>query len=250
MDLRRNLPNITLLSVSGVNLKETIYALWRSRLYLNFESNLLITDGEIINPPKWLTIEQLRDFKLDSIDAYSYFCVFEMHKYVKSKHILLVQADGYALRRRYWREHFLDYDYIGAPWPVKMDSYIDPFGNHQRVGNGGFSLRSRKLLQVPADSTVVWNINGNDFYKHMNYGLQSEDGIICIHNRHVYESAGCVFAPVEVAAQFSTETTTRETVKSFGFHKNLPSLFLRFTEVFYKLVFYLFHRKMKVTNAN
>ena len=250
MHLRRNLPSVTLLSVSGVNLKETIYALWRSRLHFNFKSNLLITDKNIENAPKWLSVHQLSNFKLDSIDAYSFFCVFELHKYVSSGHVLLVQADGYVLRRRYWREYFLNYDYIGAPWPVISNSYIDPFGNHQRVGNGGFSLRSRKLLQVPTNSKVTWNINENDFYNHMNYGLHSEDGIICIHNRHVYEAAGCVFSPVEIAAQFSTEIPMEDSVTSFGFHKNLPSLFLRFSESFYKLFFNFYYRKIKVMDVN
>ena len=36
---------------------------------------------------------------------------------------------------------FFDYDYIGAPWP---NNFVN------RVGNGGFSLRSKKFLELTA----------------------------------------------------------------------------------------------------
>ena len=57
----------------------------------------------------------------------------------------------------------------------------------------------------------------------MNAGSYNEDGNICVHNRHLYELMGCKFAPVEVAARFSTENNVPETVQSFGFHKRLPT---------------------------
>ena len=44
------------------------------------------------------------------------------------------------------------------------DSYIDPFGNQHQVGNGGFSLRSKKLLEVPTKVEVPWETNNSDFY--------------------------------------------------------------------------------------
>src|ERR1700687_3454326 len=42
-----------------------------------------------------------------------------------------------------WREEFLGCDYIGAQWFWHDDA--------MRVGNGGFSLRSRKLLLALQD---------------------------------------------------------------------------------------------------
>ena len=47
----------------------------------------------------------------------------------------LVSEDGNR-----WRDEFLEYDYIGAPWNV-------PAGSRNNIGNGGFSLR-RKFLEV------------------------------------------------------------------------------------------------------
>jgi hypothetical protein len=118
----------------------------------------------------------------------------------------------------------LEYDYIGAPWEYNENAYIDPFGNHQRVGNGGFSLRSKKLLDVPKKEHVEWDVNRGDFYKHMNANNFAEDGNICVHNRHIYERCGCKFAPIEVAAKFAHEKPIKETVGivPFGFHYHLP----------------------------
>jgi hypothetical protein len=140
-----------------------------------------------------------------------------------------VQADGFVISPKSWREDFLHWDYLGAPWNLSTNSYIDPFGNQQRVGNGGFSLRSHRLLTTPLRQNIVWEVNNNNFFKHMNHGLYSEDGIICIHNRHKYIEDGCKFAPIEVALNFSVEQPVPEfsNQKTFGFHKKIPDLCLR-----------------------
>jgi hypothetical protein len=134
---------------------------------------------------------------------------------------LLIHYDGYVIRPHKWQDSFLDWDYIGSPWPIKNDAYIDPFGNHIRVGNGGFSLRSKKLLDVPSITEVPFEVNIGNFYKHMNAGSYNEDGNICVHNRHIFEKYGCKFAPVEVAAHFSQENDVPEImgIDAFGFHK-------------------------------
>lgn len=241
----KQLPTVTLATVTGVKIPEAIYALWKTSRKLKFDSILLITDREVNNCPPWLKVISLDSYKLDSIDAYSYFCVYELHKYINTSHLLLIQADGYVLRPKLWQDAFLKYDYIGAPWPVVENSYIDPEGKHQRVGNGGFSLRSQRLLTVPNNSEVIWDINSGNYYQHMGYGLQSEDGIICIHNRSVYEELGCKFAPIEVAAKFSTETIVPETVKSLGFHKNIPGILMRINDFLSRQVFRIMNSRKK-----
>jgi len=80
-----------------------------------------------------------------------------------------------------------------------------------RVGNGGFSLRSKKLLSLPTKLNIEWK----SYFDYWN-----EDGFFCVHNREILETNGCVFAPVSVAAQFSHEKETKETegIIPFGFH--------------------------------
>jgi hypothetical protein len=77
----------------------------------------------------------------------------------------------------------------------------------------------------------------------MNANDQAEDGIICIHNRHLYLEEGCKFAPFEVALNFSKEQILPEnlTLQTFGFHKTLPSLKLYISEFVYKLIFNLLY---------
>lgn len=57
---------------------------------------------------------------------------------IKGEKILLYQEDTMLFRNNI--DEFLKYDYIGAPWPIKQDD------NSHGVGNGGFSLRSRKKM--------------------------------------------------------------------------------------------------------
>jgi hypothetical protein len=238
------LPDVTLVAVSGVNIKNTLYALWRSQLGIKFAKVIFITDAEINFTSKKIQIEHTDKEILNSIDAYSEYIVYRLHKHIYTKFALVVQADGYVLHPKKWTDDFFQYDYIGAPWRITNDAYIDPFGVHQRVGNGGFSLRSRKLLQTPNFSNVDWNVNENDFYNHMGVFSQSEDGIICIHNRHIYEQAGNKFAPLEIALKFSCEQKVDEYQGelTFGFHKQFPKKWERFFELLYRFIFQMRHR--------
>jgi hypothetical protein len=57
----------------------------------------------------------------------------------KGEKLLLYQEDTYLFHSNNI-EQFLEYDYVGAPWPVNQDDNING------VGNGGFSLRSKSKM--------------------------------------------------------------------------------------------------------
>jgi hypothetical protein len=80
-----------------------------------------------------------------------------------------------------------------------------------RVGNGGFSLRSKKILSLATELNLEWKPY---------FGFWNEDGFFCCHNKHLYEERGCVYAPIEVAAKFSIENSIEENkgIETFGFH--------------------------------
>lgn len=119
--------------------------------------------------------------KLSGLEGYSRFCIRELHKHVETSHALLVQYDGYVLNGEGWTDDFLKYDYIGAPWlPSKI------------VGNGGFSLRSKKLLQACASMPTTDNEH-------------PEDNWIAGRHRQSLEHAGVKFAPYKVAERFAFE---------------------------------------------
>ena len=161
---------------------------------------------------------------IKNINDYSKYMVYELHKHINTEYVLVIQYDGFVINPSSWRQEFLEYDYIGAPWVYRENAYVTPFGEHVRVGNGGFSLRSKKLLEVPLKTEIPFDCTKGDFYKHFNANNFNEDGCIAVHNRHLYEEQGCKFAPLEVAVHFSHETTIPENhgIIPFGFHGNLP----------------------------
>jgi hypothetical protein len=142
-----------------------------------------------------------------SYEQYNRFIVYELKDYIRTDHVLLIQDDGFVTNPELWTDEFLEYDYIGAVWPLPQDefSYRTPEGELIRVGNGGFSLRSKKLLEVATKENLEWKPY---------YGYWNEDGFICCHNRSVYERT-CKFAPVNVAMRFSVEWLGDV---AFGFH--------------------------------
>lgn len=225
MPKKRNieLPNVTLISVAALNYESVVRALTLSTVGIKFGFVKIITPTKPNSIPKDIAWEGCPPLRLrdTNIDDYSHYVLYDLWKHVDTEFCLVIQGDGYVINPRLWVDEFLKYDYIGAPWPIMTNSYIDPFGNHQRVGNGGFSLRSKKLLEVPNTHHIEWDVNKSDFYRHMGASSLAEDGNICVHNRHVFEEAGCVFAPLEIAMSFSRELDIPEYDgrKTFGFHR-------------------------------
>jgi hypothetical protein len=147
-------------------------------------------------PLAQIQIPPIQHFPID----YNRVCLHLLPEVIQDDHVLLIQCDGYAVNAAAWTNEFLDYDYVGACWPAHWHT-------PHAVGNGGFSLRSRKLLNM---------------IKHM--GIQAsdrhEDYHICLDHRHALEQSGCVWAPAALADQFSIENNTQSEWlgKSFGFH--------------------------------
>jgi len=220
------LTSVTLISLAAVNFQPTIQAMLRSSENLKFYDSKIITPEEPTYLPssiKWEDSGPLR-LRSEGVDDYSRYFLYEIWRHVETPHVLVVQADGFVINPHMWTDEFLEFDYIGAPWPIRRRAYVDPFGNHQRVGNGGFSLRSKALLETPQKVDVPFDVNSSDFYAHMGVGSLAEDGNICVHNRHVYEAAGNVFAPINIAVKFSQELRVPEArgVTPFGFHEYMP----------------------------
>ena len=143
---------------------------------------------------------------IHSAADYSHFMLNIVPHCVDADATLVIQWDGMPCDRSAWREEFLQYDYIGAPW-----GHCDP---SVAVGNGGFSLRSRKLMQALATLKIRCDpaLPESD----------AEDVVICRHHRADILQAGCRFAPLALAHQFAFENERQG--PSFGFHGvfNLP----------------------------
>lgn len=129
--------------------------------------------------------------KIQHGDMYNYcnLLLKGLLEYVDTEYIIFQQWDAMVHKSNAWHDFFLLNDYIGAVWPWQ------PHG--QNVGNGGFSLRSRRLLQALQAPHIQLDPSGE-------HGVQ-EDNYIAIKHRPWLESQGMVFALAPVANKFSIE---------------------------------------------
>ncbi|HTP62161.1 MAG TPA: DUF5672 family protein [Burkholderiales bacterium] len=182
-------PRTTLCCVDCRNHELALSALRRSMAQCAFERVVFFTDRRVDQPG----IEVVVIPDIASIGDYSRFMAKALGGYIESDFALVVQYDGYVLNGRRWEAAFQNYDYVGAPW-----------GRASGVGNGGFSLRSRRLLQALRDPRIA--------------ELVPEDIAICETYRDLLEGEyGLRFAPPAVAARFSFETLPPP-APTLGFH--------------------------------
>ncbi|MFH1603278.1 MAG: DUF5672 family protein, partial [Pseudomonadota bacterium] len=131
---------------------------------------------------------------------YSRFMVKDLLPYVETEYALIAQWDGYIVNPQAWSPEFLLFDYVGARW----DDALRRKQDHHNVGNGGFSLRSRALLQALQDPAIEPS--------------HPEDTAICrVYRSYLEDRHGIVFAPDHVADRFSFEHIEQPALP-FGFH--------------------------------
>jgi hypothetical protein len=196
MSPRLSLPDVTLLCLDTRAPGKALYAMRRCMAQAEFARVVFLGPCESpADRPAHPGIEWIGVPDIESIQAYSSFMLHGLLPYVDTSHVLVVQWDGFVTHPELWRNDFMRYDYIGPPWYHK--------GRAPAVGNGGFSLRSRRLLlalaELPDD------------------GTEPEDMQICVKLREALERQhGICFAPLALAAEFGVEYGAYR--PAFGFH--------------------------------
>jgi hypothetical protein len=231
-----NLDNVTLLCVDGSkNITQSV---------LNIYKALCVSADNIkFNSVKYIghnNVVDRNDIEFIQTPAFTYseysdFMLRKLNTCIDTNFMINVQDDGFIINPQLWTDEFLEYDYIGAPW--SYDLHFGPNSVHylgdgakwvhdrvrakkkkdvNLVGNGGFSLRSRKLLQETARCPFE------------NYSLDrsvipGDDAYICSNYYEYFVSRGIKFAPVELASRFSLNidmySDPMEMSKQvFGFH--------------------------------
>jgi tetratricopeptide (TPR) repeat protein len=190
------LHGVTLCCVDTRNHALALRALAKSRQDIRFGRTLLLTHAvpEGVAVPAGIEIVAIPD--VPSRDAYSELVLKSLLPCIATAHVLLVQWDGYVVNPAAWEPAFLECDYIGAKW------FWAEAG--KRVGNGGFSLRSRKLLEALQDPRI-----------HL---VDNEDVTIGRDFRPLLEAEhGIRFADEALADRFSFEAAYPIGMP-FGFH--------------------------------
>lgn len=197
--MKKTLPNVTLLGLDCLDINRLKLAANICQKHFEFGAVKLLssipdTDSRVV------PIDHV-----GSIEKYSHFFVKKLYEHVETDFVLVIQYDGFILNPESWTDEFLNYDYIGAPWWYEDEN---------NVGNGGFSLRSKKLLDVLYHDESIVEHHPEDHHIARTYG-------------NYLRSKGIVFAPESIASKFSIEGCLKEPVpvkygsiwtNEFGFH--------------------------------
>ncbi|MDQ2961919.1 MAG: tetratricopeptide repeat protein [Pseudomonadota bacterium] len=193
------LSGVTLCCVDTANPELALRALRCSVSGIHFARTLFLTDRVYDVPGIDIRVVEA----LKSREAYSAFVLKTLVEHIDTAHVLLIQWDGYVVNPAAWRDEFLACDYLGAKW-FWHKKPRQPLHDPMRVGNGGFSLRSRKLLVALQDSRV--ELAG------------PEDETICRVFRPLLEREhGIVFGSEGLADAFAFEAAYPIGLP-FGFH--------------------------------
>lgn len=201
----KSLPDVTLISYDGNPVDRTVRVLNHCLSLFKFGAVKFWTDKpedarsiankqiEIITVPKATKIS-CGNWLVNGIDF-------------KTSHCLLVNWDGWIINPGVWDDSWLQYDYIGCPWPSEwIGNYI--LGPN-RVGGEGFSLQSKKFIDACRMASNFFREDiATDVWK-------------CQHMYWAFTNIGIKYAPVEVAGKFGWECPIEERTAndhSFGFH--------------------------------
>jgi ADP-heptose:LPS heptosyltransferase len=120
----------------------------------------------------------------------------ELYKYFSTDYVLVIQADGYVLNGKSWLSEFLEYDYVGSPWL---------YSDGKNVGNGGFSLRSKKLQHALASDDFIFASDPED------------QAIGRLYRDYLQQKYDIKFPLEDLADRFAYELRT-PIYDTFGFH--------------------------------
>ena len=197
-----NLKKITAVTIDGREYSDERFNRFREivsfmQKYIEFDSiKMFLVEDPGIDGIEFHKVHRF------GISDYSRFCLHKLTNYVNTDFCLIFQDDGFVLNPQYWSEEFYMYDYIGSPWPL----YRGWPEEGKQVGNGGFSLRSKKLLEY--SKTLI------------HHTTENEDTYL-LENRKALQEAGIKIAPVDIAKKFSIENhmdSDHSIYNCFGFH--------------------------------
>jgi hypothetical protein len=166
MSDKLQLPSVTLICIDGLNANRAIKVLEHCKSLCDFGAVKLLTHIPCEYEHK------VKIMPLNSLVAYSIFMLTKLHNYIDTPNVLIVQRDGWILNPQSFNPEWLNLDFIG---PI--------FVQYDKVGSGGFSLRSRYLMQEIAKTVPEWDgtqKHADEIQDTLGY---YEDGVICLSER-------------------------------------------------------------------
>lgn len=115
---------------------------------------------------------------------------------VETDFALMLEWDAGIFDASKWRSEFFNYDYIGAPW-------VRPIGDPHDVGNGGFTLMSKRLGHFVCQNRQRYPV--------------TTDWNFCRDQRRNFERHGFKWPNAALASYFAWELGPRN-YDHFGYH--------------------------------
>jgi hypothetical protein len=171
--------------------------------FFNFKEIIYISD---VDPE----VEGVKYIHTDPISYYEYnkWCLHNMSDYITTDYALSFQDDGWPLNPELWSNEFFEYDYVGAPIGRNQNIQFHP---EDRIGGGGFTLRSKKLIEFTKNF---------DFHD-IPGGHPNEDTFITTVLRDKIYENGMKICPYHIARKFVVQMPIDDEhnlYTSFGFH--------------------------------
>ena len=199
-----NLENVDIVSFDCNHPQRTIDAMNICMSNINFGNAYLFTDSDESDFENTEKIKFIKIQKVSTRDKYNDFFL-GLKNYCDNDYVLIIQWHGFIINPELWDPEFLKYDYIGAPWTTEQ---ARSWGLINRVGNGGFCLRSRKFLEYSSQFQTCQGCNEDGYLTH----FRLKDAILY----------GINFPNVDIAYKFSCECLESgqnfDPSYHFGFH--------------------------------
>lgn len=161
--MKLQLPSVTLICVDCVNAEHAANVLEICKEKADFGAVKLLTNLPVKSE------HRVEIIPLTTLVMYSVFMLTKIHEYIDTPNFLIVQRDGWILNPPSFKPEWLELDYIGSIF-VQFDG----------VGSGGFSLRSKRIMEYAANILPKWNgteAHANELQKGLGY---YEDGVLCL----------------------------------------------------------------------
>jgi hypothetical protein len=200
------LPTVTCIIVDCLNVERSIKVLEHCKKMVDFGATKLLTSI----PTDYH--DAVKIMPLNSLIAYSIFMLTRVHQYINTEHLLVVQRDGWILNPDSWDEEWLSLDFIGGIF-MQMD----------RVGSGGFSLRSKKIMEDVSKTLPEWDGTQKDADRIQSILFMYEDGELSLSQF----SKNYKIASLDQAANFSQAGNRNPQYfreRSFGYHRTWQSI--------------------------
>jgi len=243
--------SITISIVGNTNHELMAFAINKTRLAIRHEKIVVFSDKplnlqcdyrfvELTNPKNKLLLDADSTFGMAD---YCNLVVKKINNFIDTDYLINIQYDGFAVNNFHWSNRFLNYDFIGPlistnHGPVTkglLDAGTSISKNFAhlkdwRTGGGGFSLKSKKFLEIC-----------NKYDEIQSFMDTNKDGVIwfCddIALSYFYQpflkSKGMKYGSLSDSLNFAVEIATGYD-HSLGFHGwyNI-GLFLSEEEIFY-----------------